>query len=262
MEEKFLIGDIGGQLLVFEKVLEQVGEEDAIQVGDMIRLHRMWRENNTILVDYMEKLPHWDFIFGNHESSALGGPKTAGKNISDSIDDDTLATLEELWKTIGLLAVDLDGVLLTHGGLTYDYWVELGMPETSKKAAELINRDMGKPFKKWDRAGVLVGGEESPKTSWPHLEFELLPSWSGKEMPFHQITGHASPYKAFDEKFWVNTSEKTIKNTTVIKEFGFSRVAVGGKRLLSVDWTLGDVVRTQSIPRVARVSEALEVLFS
>ena len=38
MENHYLVGDIGGQLGIFNEVLEQTHNTPAIQVGDMTRL--------------------------------------------------------------------------------------------------------------------------------------------------------------------------------------------------------------------------------
>lgn len=261
-QEHYLLGDIGGQLSVFEKALDQIEDAPAIQVGDMIRMNSQWRENNSILVEYMEELSNWIFLYGNHESVALGGPKPPGKIVEEKIDLEDVEKLRRLWESEGALAVSVDGVLISHGGLTAEYWRELGSPETSEKAAALINMNAGRPFSEWDVGGRLTGDfYVNPRTPWPAMEEELLTGWrEEEEMPFHQIIGHAAPFKVFDEEYWPNVSYETLNTTELISEFGYARIDLMGKRVLSTDWTLGDITRTGEIPKVARVSQALEIL--
>lgn len=79
--------------------------------------------------------------------------------------------------------------LITHGGLTYGLWVELGKPKTAKKAADLIN-------KKYERQ--LYFGDSLRVGSPPNLSsdvvfcddiYELYPSWiyAKEKCPFEQV---------------------------------------------------------------------------
>lgn len=222
-----IIGDIGGHVSVLHKALAQLGVNPVslvipdglsiVQVGDLARL----REEQTFASDECVALAdkmllanpaRWIQLFGNHEAAALGGPRMAGWGNAE-LSPRSLAILQSWWQngrsqlSVGVRVDGREEYLVTHAGLTRGKWIELGSPNLSH-AVRLINADVEQDVPEVLRAGKLVYGEVTPSPSvvWAEVNAEMYMPWLRSHViPFHQIHGHASPWRWATNEWWPDT---------------------------------------------------------
>lgn len=140
---------------------------------------------------YVETHDNAEQLVGPNEIVALSNPKIWTNNpilmkLKEKLFDQTQHPM--------LTATTSNGRLVTHGGLTYGEWVELGRPATPEETAGLLNKKYyGKLFTK---SCYSLGGAPNyaadPIFAHPFLEF--YPSWltTTELMPFGQIVGTRS----------------------------------------------------------------------
>lgn len=272
-----VIGDIGGHLDVLERILLQLGvdSDDAlptglqvIQVGDLVRAAPHFREANGRILNRMERVlaangpDTWIQLIGNHECAALGGPAKGDWAVSDSFDDSATASLKAMWSSGRItLAAAVDGVLVTHAGLTRGRWQSLGSPDTAAQAADLLNRDAGRPMKSFSVPGRLVTGRVEPAadTMWAEVNDELLSPWiEHRDLPFAQVHGHASPFNWVQGQWWPETPLAVKNATEANTDLRRSLTLIPGSELplISVDWTLADQEPERLWPLLALRSDS------
>ena len=269
----FIIGDIGGQLKVFNRILKKIGVKSnyklpddikVIQVGDLTRASPKFLSQNTIILETIKNIinanpSRWIQLYGNHESAALGGPKKSDWDIEKSYDSKCLYLLDNLWKDKKIklahtFSLNNKDYLVTHAGITYHRWKSLGQPQ-AYKAEKIINKDCGKDFSKISKAGILVENETvlTADTQWAEVNKELYLPWiKNSEMPFSQIHGHASPYNWEKNDWWEDASNIIKKRTILIKNSRQTINFPGNNShfFLSIDWNLGNNITSQIWPLV------------
>lgn len=263
-----VLGDIGGQLAVFEEVLEALGVDAAYrlpegvrvtQVGDLVRLYPQFREANRELVRLVEKLCganplSWVQLIGNHECPVLGGPSCAGWDVEGSCPVESREALRASWSAGRLQiadVVDLVGgpALVTHGGLTRGYWKQLGRPGSAALASELLNLNLRVPLELFSQPGYMVSRVVSPAVDplWPEIYDELYAPWArAGDMPFNQFHGHCSAYD-WDGQSWRREAPAWARESVrLLPAVRNSRFPVGrfGRFLHTVDWQLGNRPRS------------------
>ncbi|MCW2615120.1 MAG: hypothetical protein JWN08_2114, partial [Frankiales bacterium] len=135
-----VIGDIGGHADQLDEALIVLGADPAsgtlpddltvVQVGDLV--HR-GPDSRLVVETVYRFLSHypdrWVQLCGNHESCHLG----EALFVHDPLDDASVLTLRR-WEAAGLLRIAValntnDGpALVSHAGLTWETWTELGEP--------------------------------------------------------------------------------------------------------------------------------------
>jgi hypothetical protein len=245
-----VVGDIGGQLEALEWELHRLGADPrtgtlpqglvVVQVGDLV--HRGPDSQRVVrLVDrYLLDQPgQWVQLVGNHEAQYLREPVFRWPERLDRESADTLRR----WWAEGLMQVatsfttDAGDHLVTHAGVTEDYWrVVMGGPPTGAQAAGALNAMAGIRDDELFRAGHLLHGQRGGHPVgpvWACAATELLPSWLASELPFSQLHGHTSVYDWTRGYFRVSAE---IARRTVLDEQARHEVtALRGGRIIGVD---------------------------
>lgn len=210
-----VIGDVAGHLDELRGELVRLGADPdtgrlpddltVVQVGDLV--HRGPASDGVVaLVDrYLTEQPaHWIQLVGNHEAQYLHDPLF---DWPERISDRSRDTLRRWWAAGRMRAAtwvpdDVGGFLVTHAGLTFDFWRStLDAPATAEQAAKGVNSLIGVHDEVLFRAGEMLRGRRrssirraSPGPVWAATATELLPGWLGTTLPFSQIHGHDSIY--------------------------------------------------------------------
>ena len=251
-----VIGDIGGHLDVFESALASVGVDPCaasipkdlrvVQVGDLVHKGPS-SEGCVALAGRLFTTGRYIQLWGNHEAHYVGGPRVTGR--LDAADaGEQVAKVLRSWHASGAarLAVALDSqemgpVLVTHAGLTVGLWEELGSPETPTEAAHRLNALLGDPARAF-RPGWLMTGvhDRSAGVTCARTGAELAAPWLERgRMPFSQIHGHEGVWWWPGERFHGDCPDSVRRASRMDQARRFCEVAVGERRLLSVDWVLG-----------------------
>ena len=129
--------------------------------------------------------PRWTQLVGPNEIVALNNPSSWTNLRSQSF-------LQGSWlsKTPKMFtATSNRGRLVTHGGLTYGEWRNIGYPETAEEAVEKLNQKYKTTLYQGPcyRLGDIPNYEANP--IWADPVMELVPSWitAPVQMPFDQI---------------------------------------------------------------------------
>lgn len=256
-----LVGDIGGHLDVFQKVLRQIGvsenlvlpkDVEVIQVGDLVRANPNFVHSNTEIVRLVRSIilsnpGRWTQLYGNHECAALGGPTKPSWDLSQSFEPECTKLLTDLWRsgaaTLATTVRSEDSeFLVTHSGLTCARWKKMGRPD-ARLAANIINNSVGRDFATFSVPGRLISGRTNLQadTLWAEVNYELLLPWiESREVPFSQIHGHASPFHWPDDNWWSDTPHEVRSRTAINRDVRRSqtRLDAAGKICMSIDWTL------------------------
>jgi hypothetical protein len=273
-----VVGDIGGQLIVLQRVLEELGAHPGsgrlpadlavVQVGDLVRVGGRGLDNAGCVATaarlWDANPGRWVQLLGNHDVALLGGPRRTAWPGPDSADVNVARVLQGWWdehRARLALAVScraLGDVLITHAGLTRGRWLHLGAPPDPYAAADLVNADVGAPIDQVILGGALTDVDAGPDgeradVTWAEVIDELYAPWlSAGDAPFTQIHGHASPWNWSTGSWWpaatpavraATTVDPTVRRTTAELAAGD-----GGPLAVGVDWMLGDVPTASTWP--------------
>lgn len=242
---------------MFEKALQLAGvdvtsrhiPEDTliIQVGDLV--HKGPQDDGCVaLADDLLGTGRYIQLWGNHDAHYVGGPDVTSRPGVRPVSDRTAATLRR-WADAGAarLAVALDTselgpVLVTHSGLTVGLWEELGSPDTAEDASARINGLLADPTTAF-RPGWLMTGvhDRAAGVTCARTGAELAGPWLERgEMPFNQVHGHESTWWWPHQRFHDDCPPEVATATTLDHTRHHCWVTVGGRRLWSIDWVLGE----------------------
>lgn len=133
-----IVGDIGGQRQVLEKVITELGGDPVtghlpadltvVQVGDLVRMQDCPHLDSDGCVAIADRMLHggpgrWIQLLGNHDTAAIGGPRMPAWGTANPVSPTTLATLNRWWHdreadlAVAMTGQDRDS-LITHAGLT------------------------------------------------------------------------------------------------------------------------------------------------
>lgn len=277
MRRLAFIGDIGGHAALFESILTDLGcdlgrkamprDLVVVQVGDLVSMARRRGEDSnrcfTIADAMLRAHPEqWIQLWGNHEISALGGPRRSMWTGGD-IEASTLERLER-WRQerLARFAFTFDAEdgpwLVTHAGLTHARWVDAGRPNARDAARMLNEHESGIAH---SRAGSLVNGtvDERADVVWAEVVREFYDPWMrsahrGETIPFNQLHGHGTPWQwatgAFFEEAGpdlrnaCNVDSVTRRTTTTLGALPSGKPAVA----VCVDWVLLDMPTQSGLP--------------
>ncbi len=191
-----------------------------VQVGDLV--HRGPDSLGTVLlVDRLIGLGVWTQIVGNHEQVYVDRPIFEWPEV---IDPAASGLLRAWWgdgRMVPGVVVETasDGDwLVTHGGLTADYWEHgLGGP-TSRDDFLRALREAADDGALWHPGRMLTGKvERNAGPVWAEAGYEVYPSWidAAEPSPFHQVHGHASAYW-WDDQQW--HCDRRVRRTATADE--------------------------------------------
>lgn len=264
MKKVVIIGDIGGQLEVFQDTLKRVGIGKSlivpsgtiiVQIGDIVRMNNSSNLDSVGCLELANQLilnnpDSWIQLLGNHEAPFIGSetPKAwEGQQ--------TLETCRELiskWyrNNMAHFAVSVENGesnILSHAGLTYGFLSKLGvensLPKEIVKAVNQIARD--KTYHQYAETGVINFFGESNTSAdflWAAAGDELIPSWSGVEMHFNQIHGHDTPLISWQDAVLRSPMpEGFFYDFDVSTRLSMTSTSYG-KTFKTVDWVLKESV--------------------
>lgn len=198
MKTLFIAELLGNHELWKNVVAQESQEADRIvQLGNLFANYsvREYVEANSqnlklmrLVNAYRYTQEDWVQIAGPNEMIAL--------NDSGAADSDAHRLLRESWfKTednpnplMKTAAVD-KGRLITHGGLTYGLWRDIGSPETAEEAANALNEVYRNTVFQGECFNLGHAPNFSSNPIWANPLYETYPSWltSGEICPFGQI---------------------------------------------------------------------------
>lgn len=149
-------------------------------------------EQNRRTYDYIHRMyrptdPKWKQVMGPHEMMILNSPERWTKAETD-------ADLRRQWfhydtKIFTHTAHVEKGRLITHGGLTYGQWLEIGRPDTAELAAHRLNEKFDGTL--YQGSSVSLGDPPnfSADPIFAHPLIETYPSWitAPVSCPFGQM---------------------------------------------------------------------------
>lgn len=186
---KILRDDIGA------KIIPDV--DSVVSLGNLITCSPNERSRdgvgrNEIVLDYWENSISKPKIrlIGSNEIAALNFPSEWTSSLGNRF-------LREGWLSPNptfFTAIESMGRLVTHAGLTYGEWVEIGKPKTAEVAAELLNEKYAKTLKQGDSYKITGIPNMNASPIWADSILELYPSWilAPEPCPFDQIYGSES----------------------------------------------------------------------
>jgi hypothetical protein len=260
----FVIGDIGGQLDIFEQSLRSVGVNTetmsipegvtVVQLGDVIRMHDSPHLDNLSVLALVNGLRRnnpgrYIQLWGNHEYGALHFhlPGTHWR-VEDRHRSALTAAMQD-WLDAGRtdVAVAVGDTLITHAGLTHGYWQFIGSPNNAADAADALNLLSRELISTKARApyGYILNrytAELDTNVLWAEAATETYPSWlvTDDEMPFNQVHGHDTPYSHEYSRLKPHTPRAVAERLSVDKEKRRTVFRVDGRTITCVDWTLGE----------------------
>lgn len=270
----FVIGDMGGHARVFELAIRAAGGDPAsgeiapdhiiVQAGDLVRLVPNQVLESDACVEIADRMllrspGQWIQLWGNHEAGCVGGPRAVGWRPEVQLAPQTLKTLNRWWRektalvAVGGTTVAHGDVLITHAGISRHLWSHYGHLSGAQMVSRL-NATMGGTPGDAFRAGRLVTGQSDVAVSpiWAEVNREFYETWWGRDAPFTQIHGHASPWHWACSDWWPDTPRRIRRHCVVDRTTRRTVTRLGGEGTrrpaiaIGVDWGLegSDCVRT------------------
>lgn len=218
--------------------------DEIVQLGNLVGLTDRMRDSatrgpNMALLNYTllwrSTFPNWMQIVGPHEILALNYP-------DEWTNEEANRVLRRRWldgydahKSFQVAGVNKNR-LITHGGLTFGEWREIGCPTDAHEAARLLNEKYH---------GTLFQGQCFSLHGKPNFSAnpifadplrELYPSWitADVEMPFHQIHGSAG-LNSLEGRQHLDSTYSLLSYADSIRYYNFgSYVVVGDKVFVNV----------------------------
>lgn len=262
-----IIGDIGGQTEVFLDVLKRVGISDdfrvpaglrIIQIGDLARMSNEHNIDSVACLQIADSLlrnnpGQWFQLLGNHESPFIGGPYPETWVGRQAFHDQSRDIVTAWWNEgLAKLAVGIDThdgpALITHAGITRGYYRNVLHARNPHDAVSAINSIVkNRDYHGFYEIGAVNFGLEPNVQSdflWAATGAELLPSWHGHDMGFHQIHGHDTALISWDKPVLRNDLPDEYLNGFSIDEPRrlTSLKTPEGWSFRSVDWVLKEAL--------------------
>lgn len=245
-----VIGDLAGHLEELRAELLRLGAEVGtgrlppdlvvVQLGDLV--HRGPASDGVVaLIDrYLTSQPRqWIQLVGNHEAHYL---RRAVFDWPERIASESADTLRRWWadgqmRAAAVVRSDSESFLVTHAGLTVDFWRDvLGAPDRAEAAAIRINALIGSREDVLFSAGEMLHGRRKNQLAgplWAATATELVPGWLTETMPFSQIHGHASIFDWQDRIY--RASDAVTRLTSVDEDAKHETIRLEGGRIIGVD---------------------------
>lgn len=251
------IAKINGQYKIARNHLPKViGRSDrSYFMGNMVGFNEYASDHNSdtpnqntiTTINLMRQTYDVTLLAGPNEMACLHYP-------DEYTSDTTIEILSHWWfaknNVLKVAAADR-GRLISHGGLTYLAWKEIGSPKTAEQAAELINEKYGKSER--HTSAYQLGFAPSYRASpvWADPLMETYPSWitSGEAMPFPQIHSRTSLSSFVGRKKMNDEVDPLyfLEKKKLYPTFG-STATISGKQMTAIDLDIGDKILT-SIPK-------------
>lgn len=230
--------------------------DEVYQFGNIIGLSEYATDayntgpNMDMLSDFSKRtrLDKWHQLIGPNEIAALNVPES-WTNAKSRV------FLRDFWMSdnAAKVAIAVRGRLLSHGGLTYGEWTEIGRPDNADTAANLLNEKYQKTL--YQGTAYALGGSPnfSANPIWAHPSRELYPSWisAPESLPFDQITGGGSLNNPEGRALAGNDTIYKFADKIRYQQYG-SKIEIKGQRIISLELGLGNV-RLPSLPKDRKI---------
>lgn len=234
--------------------------DEIISLGNMIGLTDLVKDktetkgaNNFMLKSmtlYRATHTDWIQIVGPNEILALNFPDKWTNNSSVKLLRANWLE-NEIGNTFRVASVNRER-LVTHGGLTYGMWVEIGKPETPQEAADRLNEKfygnlyMGECFSMGNRVNYAA----NPVFADPVME--VYPSWltAPELMPFSQLHG-AMGLNSRDGSTALNEEHSPLQYIEQLSKtnYGSRLIMPGGSFFVNVSVDLQTIDYAKYLPR-------------
>ena len=252
MAKKFLrilyLPSVEGQIKLWRNLFEReaAASDEIYQFGNIIGLNDFAKDlsdgrgnNQDVLIAVASRLSlsRWTQLVGPNELVALNAPQEWTNQKSRKL-------LRDMWMGDDPIrvAVAVRGRLISHGGLTYGEWVDIGRPDTALKAAKLLNEKYRRTLYQGRCYSLGDPPNYSANPIWAHPSRELYPSWitAPEALPFDQITGGGSLNEPEGRRL-ADGEDSLYHHLDKIRytKFG-SKLEINGQRILSLGFALGE----------------------
>lgn len=192
----FFIPGLHGQYKLWRgEILKNCNQVDKIiQMGNVIGCNEIAQDgpkygaNETLLKFmylYRSTYDNWHQLVGPNEIAALNAPEEWTNAHSRQF-------LRNAWfapdPMMTVATVDKQR-LVTHGGLTYGEWLDIGSPKTAEEAADVLNRRYARTLYQGPAFRLGDGPQYAANPIWADPLMELYPSWitAPVSAPFDQV---------------------------------------------------------------------------
>lgn len=230
-----VIGDVSGHWTPFARALRSLGVDvhdrtlpddlTIVQVGDLIHKGPDSEAITEAVDQFLTTYPNrWRQLLGNHEAHHVGGPQFA--RFGDAAADTVIGRVKGWWDAkqiavaVAVVADTGTETLVTHAGVTRDFYAWIGRPGTATEAAAVIN-DMARttPDEVFE-PGRMLGGWGPPRTPpgpiWAAASDELYGAWAqAPALPFDQIHGHSSAW-VWSTRAWATATPNRVRAVTTV----------------------------------------------
>lgn len=215
-----------------------------IFAGDLVHRGPHSLELLKLVGKLKEAYPKQIYILvGNHEGNYLpDNPHPF--SWSGGLTQGGAAILQEWWYSgIMLPSVGVDStmgpILVTHAGLTHNFWKFIGKPDTVQGAhAALLELKNSGRRELWNPGEMMGFDGKNVGPIWAASNGELYPSWlRADSVPFGQAHGHSSSYQWQRNAFFGQSRiNPEISSRTILqKSKKISTITIGGKPFFSCD---------------------------
>lgn len=230
-----------------------------IQMGNVIGCNEYVKDgptrgaNEAILkftIVQKSRKENWTQLIGPNEIAALNFPDEWTNDSSNEI-------LRSAWtgsKSVFQVATVSNSRLVTHGGLTYGEWLNIGSPQTADEAAEKLNE---KYFETAYQGPCVKLGDPpnyAANPIWADPVMEFFSSWITAPVacPFDQINGSGS-LNTIEGRKQCNDKSANLHYVDRVRFNNTGSVAtIKGAEFTSIDYGLSGPV-VASIPRPHRM---------
>lgn len=200
-----ILPSLNGQYKIWKDklVLEANKADEVYQLGNLVSVNEELKDkeikgpNRAILgfIDlYKSTTQNWHQLIGPNEITALNFP-------SEWTNKYSIRFLKQWWfdQDFFKVAYVSKNRLVTHGGLTYGEWVNIGRPDNAHIAAVLLNEKYSKTLYQGKCFKLGNGPNYAANPIWADPYIELYNSWLTTEesCPFNQLHGSG----ALNQKF-------------------------------------------------------------
>lgn len=223
------VPDLKGHFKIWDREVSKVNQkvDEIVSLGNLVGCNDLARDNKdrgrnqSILkrvAFWKATYPNWYQLVGTNEIMALNYPDEWTNKFSNRMLRGMFLT-DDPW---GKIAIVNRGRLVTHGGLTYGLWKQLGSPTDVFETANMLNERyhktlyMGRCYKFGDPPNFSA----NPVFAEPLLE--TYPSWITAEepMPFDQVHS-ANSINTADGYELRNTDFSYLKHAEKMRFLGY-----------------------------------------
>lgn len=191
----FLAGLFGQYKIWKNSIVQELQSSDKIiQLGNFIGCNDFAKDNEQLgpneaitkfLFLFKSTADKWEQLAGDQEIAALNYPDEWTNNSTRQILRNAWFHEDPKMKT----AIVHNKRLITHGGMTYGEWVNIGKPKTPEEAAKLLNEKYKHTLYQGPSYKLGSPPNYSANPIWCDPLMEYYPSWitAPVPMPFDQI---------------------------------------------------------------------------